>query len=258
MAPIRFEEQLKDKLEKRSLQPSADGWAKLSKRLDTEEKKSKSPWFWWMGIAAGIIILIAVAAQFFNSKVEEEITPQIVKENVIEQSEEPIHPNLNKVNPTELVIEDEQTENEVDHSTIDNPIENINKKSVINEKVKMQLASADDIENKKVEDSNEQNKELQSLIEEATINRNAVATAINEFKSENAAVTDREVDSLLKLASKELFKDKLKKETSKAVDASSLLLEVEEELGQSFRTKVYEALKESYETVKTAVAERNN
>ena len=60
------------------------------------------------------------------------------------------------------------------------------------------------------------------------------------------------------MASKELFKDKLQKEAFKTVDASALLLSVEEDMGQSFRSKVFDALKGGYETVKTAVAERNN
>ena len=34
MAPIKFEENLRDKLEERSLQPSANSWSKLSDRLD--------------------------------------------------------------------------------------------------------------------------------------------------------------------------------------------------------------------------------
>ena len=87
--------------------------------------------------------------------------------------------------------------------------------------------------------------------------KDAVADALNDLKSENT-VTDREIDSLLKLASKELFKDKLQKETSKIVDANALLLSVEEDMGQSFRSVVFDALKGGYKTVKTAVAERNN
>ena len=35
-------------------------------------------------------------------------------------------------------------------------------------------------------------------------------------------------------------------------------MSVEDDMGQSFRSKVFEALTESYKTVKTAVAERNN
>ena len=43
MAPIKFEEQLKDKLEKRTMSPSAESWAKLSDRLDAEDQKNKRP-----------------------------------------------------------------------------------------------------------------------------------------------------------------------------------------------------------------------
>ena len=88
--------------------------------------------------------------------------------------------------------------------------------------------------------------------------KKAVANALINLKSENNSVTEREIDSLLKIASKELFKERLQKETSKIVDANALLMSVEDEMGQSFRSKVFEALKESYETVKTAVADRNN
>jgi len=93
-----------------------------------------------------------------------------------------------------------------------------------------------------IEKSNELNKAQEILIEESLIDKKAMTQIINNVKSQNTSVADKEVDSLLKLANKELFKDKLKKETSKTVDASSLLLEVEDEMGQSFRTKVYEAL----------------
>ena len=42
------------------------------------------------------------------------------------------------------------------------------------------------------------------------------------------------------------------------VDAEALLENVEAELDQSFRNKVFEAIKSSYNSVKTAVAQRND
>ncbi|WP_282043604.1 hypothetical protein [Winogradskyella flava] len=260
MAPIKFEEQLKDKLEKRSLQPSIESWSKLSERLDTQEKKSKNPWFWWMGIAAGVIIMIAIVVQTFGSKIDDNTTPQIVEEESMELIIEPKQPNLNEVKAIELAAENEKTDSEIDENDTKEEVQIINYKSVINkkQKTKTQLASNQESEDNKVERLKDSNKAQQSLVKQTMINKNAVVEALDQLRSETPSVTDREVDSLLKLASKELFKDKLRKETSKTVDANSLLLDVEEEMGQSFRTKVYEALKESYETVKTAVAERNN
>ena len=42
------------------------------------------------------------------------------------------------------------------------------------------------------------------------------------------------------------------------IDASDLLQDVEADLDQSFRDKVFKTLKSSYYSVKTAVADRNN
>ena len=42
MAPIKFEEQLKEKLEQRTIQPSQDAWNKLNDRLDNVEEKQNN------------------------------------------------------------------------------------------------------------------------------------------------------------------------------------------------------------------------
>ena len=47
-------------------------------------------------------------------------------------------------------------------------------------------------------------------------------------------------------------------ESTGVVNAHALLQDVEDDLEQSFRSKVFQALKENYITVKTAVAQRNN
>ena len=260
MAPIKFEEQLKDKLEKRSLEPSADSWAKLSERLDADEKKSRNPWFWWMGIAAGFVIMLAIAVQAFGSKDAQNIDPVLVEDKNIEYKTEDQKPDVNNENTIELAVEDEPVEIENENIESVKQPEIINYKTVTNKKPisKPQLATINDKEKVKVKVLTDNNQAEDIIKKEAIINTTAVAKAIESFKPENTSVTDREVDSLLKLASKELFKDKLKKETRNTVNANDLLLEVEEDMGQSFRSKVFEALKDSYETVKTAVAERNN
>ena len=40
MAPIDFENNIKDKLDERMLKPSTDAWGKLSERLDNQDKKN--------------------------------------------------------------------------------------------------------------------------------------------------------------------------------------------------------------------------
>lgn len=257
MAPIKFEEQLKDKLEKRTMSPSEDSWSKLSQRLDDDEQKSKNTMFWWLSIAAGIIIMIAVAVQFFNQPDIENSLPQIVDEEEINQELDDESKAIFEEEAVELANEDVVKEKPEDSENIKQP-EIIDYKKVVNQKEQKQLVNDDKgQQNKSKVDNLEKQNSLNLTLDKEAID-NAVAETLKGIKDTNITVTDREVDSLLKLASKEIFKEQLQKETSKTVDAESLLMSVEDEMGQSFRTKVFEALKESYETVRTAVAERNN
>ncbi|MCB0445367.1 MAG: hypothetical protein KDC68_06915, partial [Gelidibacter sp.] len=75
---------------------------------------------------------------------------------------------------------------------------------------------------------------------------------------EKGTISDEAIDALLNQAQKEITLQKLYNEDVKTVDANALLQDVETDLQQSFRDKVFEALQTSYDKVKTAVAQRNN
>ena len=88
---------------------------------------------------------------------------------------------------------------------------------------------------------------------------NSVVAQLQDSKSRaNNTVSNSQIDSLLKAASRDLFKDKNLKNNARVVNAKTLLQDVEEDLGQSFRTRIFESLKGNYKRVKTAVAQRNN
>jgi len=261
MAPIKVEERLKDKLEKRTLTPSSESWSKLSDRLDADDKKSRNPIFWWLGIAAGLIILIAVSIQFFNNDDVQEMLPIIVEEQVKEEPLESEKQNLNETEPIELAIENDVLEyKKEDDFSVEEP-QVINDKKMTHKKMKSKTQLADNnsptIESNTSIQKEELKKEVQ-IVNDKSLIKEAIASTLNESKTKNTSVTDKEIDLLLKVANKELFKDKLQNETTTTVDANALLMSVEDDMGQSFRTKVFDALKESYETVKTAVAQRNN
>lgn len=254
MAPIKFEENIKDKLENRTLSPSTDAWSKLSERLDKEDKTSKKPVFWWLSIAAGLLILIAISIQFFNGDDTEKLIPQVVEKEATENEFEIKESELQIEKRPQLATEEyeEEVENEKTNSIREVQTIKLKKGTQNSPKIEIKLAEQNPIDKEEI-----LNEEARDLLSEAMI-KNAVTDALDTLKSEDTSITDKEIDSLLKLASKELFKDKLQKETSKTVDADALLQSVEEEMGQSFRSKVFDALKGGYETVKTAVAERNN
>lgn len=261
MAPIKFEENIKDKLERRTLSPTAESWSKLSERLDADEKKSKNSIFWWLSIAAAMLIMVAVTVQFFNTKESKETLPKIVEEDLIEKQLNNNSPEQEDKSIIELANEENKVEEKLEKVPTLKASKIINNKdgSINNPEPKIQLAEIDEPQKSEatyVLDETD-NIKLKSEIDEDIL-KNAVADAMKTLKSENSSVTDREIDSLLKIASKELVKENLQKETIKLTDAETLLMSVEDEMGQSFRTKVFEALKDSYETVKTAVADRNN
>ncbi|WP_458627697.1 hypothetical protein [Winogradskyella sp. PC D3.3] len=264
MAPIKFEENIKDKLEKRTLSPSSEAWSKLSERLEADEKKSKAPIFWWLSIAAGLLIMVAISVQFFNSNESENVRPQIVEEESVDNQ---LNNEMLKSSPKasiEIANEDnsvERSESKKAELPINKTSKIIDYKTVVSKKSEPKTQLADQTnstdEGGRVNQDRSLNNEAQDLLEEAKL-KLAVSDAIASLKTEEVAVTDQEIDSLLKVVSKELFKETLRSETTKTVDANALLMSVEDEMGQSFRSRVFEALKESYETVKTAVADRNN
>ena len=264
MAPIKFEEKIKNKLEKRTLTPAADSWSKLSDRLDVDDNKSKKPMFWWISIAAGLLIMLAISIQFFNTNESITVSPQVVQDNEIKEQLNPS--NLESQNKESMEVaseEDSIIEEEVKSETLPTlkASKIIDYKKVITKKSKpkTQLAERGKSVNETITINKEEalNNEVENLLQEAKL-KTAVAEAITNLKLEEPSVSDQEIDSLLKIASKELFKQNLEIESLRTVDANSLLISVEDEMGQSFRSKVFEALKDSYGTVKTAVVNRNN
>ena len=241
MAPIKFEENIKDKLEKRTIQPSADAWQTLASRLDAKNNKKKSPYYLWLGVAASIVAIMFIASQLFvnnnNTTIE---TPVIV--------------NTNK--ETIKKIESENVLHKKDVLT-----NNVEKESV--KELNIKTAKSEKTE---VAQLTKQKEEKTVLPKEVIVNKTSfedlkvqqVVAQIQGLKDKGESVTDKDIDALLDQAQKEITLQNIYNETTKTVDANALLQDVESDLQQSFRDKVFNALKSSYNTVKTAVAERNN
>lgn len=257
MAPVKFEENIKGKLEKRTLTPTSDSWSKLAQRLDDDKKKSKIPLFWWLGIAAGILVMMAISIQFYNSNEAKDIRPQLVEDNMKKDQLNGSTTEQQDVKNYKLANEEHEEDTKVDipSTQVETQPIDFNKKDLKGVKAETQLAEHN--ASAPLHQETILNNEVDQLLNEA-IMENALAEARKTLLSDNHSVSDQEIDSLLRVASKELFKPDRIDQTSTVVDAQSLLTSVEDEMGQSFRTKVFEALKESYETARSAIADRNN
>lgn len=234
MAPNKFEKYIKDKLNNRTLQPSPDAWNTLSKRLDNETRKNKS--YWWLGLAASIVGVLLVTTLFNNKDAGVESNPVIVN------NPQPIKEVFQESVETQDLIKNEK------------PI--IIERNIIKEEVL--VANKSDTQN--IELENETIKSTEVAVKELTFEEQKiqdVAAQIQLLKDNNESVSDSEIDALLLKAQKEINLNQLYNNKG-LVDAKSLLQDVEADIDQSFRSKVFEALKDSFGTVKSAVANRNN
>ncbi len=254
MAPIKFEENIKEKLDKRTIKPSADAWDRLSKRLESREEKRSNKTFWWLGIAASIIGVLLVGSQFFKSKPIEQITPKIViTPEVVKQDD---NTKIVTENIEELKRATEETKFNEEKKT-----SQIKNEAIIIQQnlIKENIAIAKEKGTPKLKNEPLQSEEriAESLTFEDQKVKDLVAQ-IKKLKDSNLVVNDQVIDALLAEAQKEITLEQLYNDSTGIVDANLLLQDVEEELDQSFRNKVLEALKSSYNSVKTAVAQRND
>jgi len=264
MAPIKFENKLKDKLENRSLQPSSDAWSTLADRLDKEDKKNSSTRFWWLGIAATVVGVVFVTTQFYKNTSAVENLPIVVEtktDTPRSDSELIIQPVTND----ELVSNSEMEKGNIEDSNT-TEIVSVSKnkttelqKPILKEKAILQIEETKDVVASLEKSKDEINNN--SLVEVMTMEELKIMEVVAEIKqlqANESSVSEEEIDSLLKQAQREILKQNIYDETTRTVNADALLQDVEVELEQSFRDKVFEALKSSYSTVKTAVAQRHN
>ncbi|MEE9362967.1 MAG: hypothetical protein V3U92_10260 [Cellulophaga sp.] len=250
MAPIKFEEHIKEKLNEREIKPSVRTWSEISAGLEVSQKTKKKGVFWY-GIAASFIGLIMISVVYFSSEnggVNSEVEIVDAPENSNKKEEEKQSSNIEGVNQEAYVV----TEQKQIHSNTE-----INKsdallleKKSIEQKKEIEISVAS-VENK------EENKIFKNTEEIINSKIGEVVAQVIALEENNRPVTGEEVDALLLKAQKEILRDKLFRKDA-SVDAMALLSEVEMELDESFRNQIFEALKTGYSQVKNAVADRNN
>ncbi len=246
MAPIKFEDHIREKLQERELTPSKDTWSKLEKQLHPEASKNKRG-FNWFAIAAIFIGVLLLATLLFNSNTSTISNPEIV----IEEPENslPIQSNTQEVVAQEELINEESDQVEATSITVeDTPtIEKENKISPTPKNQEDSIAFEPVIESNKTTETNDVPEDNQVA---------QVVAQVEALQNNNEVVTEEDIDALLIKAQQEITLKDLTKH--KKVDAAALLEVVEIEIETTFRDKVYEALGEGYQKVRTAVVSRKN
>ena len=274
MAPIKFEEHIKEQLEERRISASAASWEKLSARLDENENRQKSNKKWWLGIAALLVIAISVGGFMLKSE-NGTIEEQIVETPTEKTSEEITKPaknsgilseekNKNSAIAAEEVKEEikeetEKTEPEIIQNQLKKGISVHNKTGLAEVEVKEANTEASEKSMAKIDKINPNfinptETEKDYIAQNESLIQHKIEEVLRSLET-NAedSITDAEVNALLLAAASDL-QENYQKEYSNQYSAEALLAEAEKEIEKSFRDKIFQLLKEGYSKAKNAVA----
>ena len=236
MEPEKFENKVKKVLGEREIKPSAAGWEKLEQRLDQNRKKR--PFLLWMSSAAAIAAIFFVLGSYFNSPMpseEPQIVEEPVQEPVLEKKQD--EPEMIRVAVSE---EKKEIKEEIKPSA-----ERGVKNAIFEAPVSKPSAEIAEVSEEVSEEASEEpeavTEKFPGLLEEIQ-----TELAAGEIPQD---VSEHEIEALLLLATAELEADPVY-----SVNPDELLDQVEYELDQSFRQKVFEVVKEGLLKAKTAVA----
>jgi hypothetical protein len=225
MKPNKIDNQIREKLNAREIQPSAQAWDRLDAMLTVSEEKKQKKGYGWFFIAASAILFFGLGFFLFNSNETKEINnsnPIVTTINEVMDSTE-----ANKIN--QISVEKEQpvlVQNEENYSKT--------------------------VRNKKSEESKE-------LIKEENLTKDN-SSSITQHPTPNTYKYLSPDDLLAEVQTGEKVIPSDKKTISKPrikVDANSLLTTVEKELDNTYRETTLDKINRKFQDAKSAIVNRN-
>lgn len=241
MALNKLENQIKEKLNSREIQPSAQAWDRLDAMLTVAEEKKTKPSFGWLYIAASVLVLVSLGMFFFTQ-------------------------NGTQIQPQNTVVETEIKNDTIkqDENSIPTPIIDNQSKSNQNNQVAVnQFQSSPEAQPNRLERNGKNQKsnnnqiinEKQNQIQNQAVAENE-APKTDERKPTVNRVNTLSDEQLLASLDNSASKSANQKSTV-SVDAKKLLSEVDGEVEYTFREKVINKISKNYKEVKVALANRN-
>ncbi|WP_054851920.1 hypothetical protein [Olleya sp. ITB9] len=246
MAPNKFENHLKETLDRRTITPSKNAWSQLDSRLDNQQSKRKFP-FWLLGLAATFTGVFLAVFLFNNNQVE----PINV---VIDLKKEKIEVPVKKINKKKIEVAnsgetEKETKTKQEESTKIKPSKissnNINK-TIAKVSVSTKIEKGNQLTTKASVSENDNN----------TAVANAITDSIKPNNASSKPSVNNEAEVLLNKAYAEVRQNKNKYKSEK-INANSLLEDIEMSSEKSLKNRLFHAVKSGYETLKTTVVERD-
>ena len=226
MAPNKLDNQIKDKLNAREIQPTAQAWDRLDAMLAVSEEKKQKKGYGWFFVAASMLFFFGLGFFLFNSNETTEINNSTPIVTTIKEELDTV--KTNKID--EISLKKEQpvlVQNEVNYS----------KK---------------ELRNIKPVKTEELIKEKNIIQEKPT--PNAQHPTPNTYKYVSPEDLLAEVQSGEKTNTSE---NKIISKTRMKIDANSLLTNVEKELDETHKETTLEKLSRKFQDAKSALANRN-
>ncbi|MBO0322705.1 hypothetical protein J0X14_10390 [Muricauda sp. CAU 1633] len=236
----KLEKHIKEKLEERTIAPSEGAWDKIASQVKEKSPKKRNSWFPY-AIAASIAGIVLISVFFFTKD-----DPEVKQAQVVD-AETKIETNIQEEKTAvDELLQREDSEVAEKESNISERKEELDLKqsiyssAVAKQETKQPLQDGIELNSDKL---------IAQKVEE-------VVAQVALMESTKQDVSDAEVDSLLRAAQRQILADRLFS-NEKSVDAGALLAQVEDELDESFRDQIFDALKSGYFKLRTAVADRN-
>lgn len=124
MEESKLDRIIREKFQDRNLEPSISSWERMENMLDESEKKSKMNVFYFIGIAASIILLLGVFLKMNTNTVDVNTTP--VKNNIIVTAPEEKENIEDKILiEKKITVEEDIVENTSEIALVKEPVKTI-------------------------------------------------------------------------------------------------------------------------------------
>lgn len=223
MAPSKIENQIKEKLNTREIQPSAPAWDRIDAMLTVAEAKQPKRNYTWLYIAATFLLFSGLGFFLLNSN------ESVAIENVIP------------------VVNNEITNEKIEENQLPTEIKfNTNEETVLVENNKLKNESI------KINDENHVDSKNQVIAD----NQSPIThhPSPNNYKY----LSPEELLAQIEQPSKgDANKIKINTVNKIKVDANELLTKAEQEIHQKHKESTIDKLRRNFNEVKSAVANRN-
>lgn len=241
MEPNKLDKKFRKALQEREIAPTPAAWDRLDAMLTVAEEKKAASNYNWLYIAATLLGFIAIAVVFL-SKTEQVV--DVRRDEIVYQNEQPtqVKDSLKPQESTQIIAP--KSSEAVVESNQKNPVNPTqkNNRSSINNQNPQEKRNVQNLlvnqQNNVVATNNHPEINQQSKNEQS----NQLANSINQPNQQAVAQLD---------VAPKIGKTPIK------VSAANLLSEVDGELELSFREKVINRIDRNYQTVKVALANRN-